>query len=181
MVQRELGARSPADLESVEHSIVSLRGQRVMLDMDLAALYGVPSKALNQAVRRNSTRFPSDFMFQLTTEEHAALRSQSVTLEPKRGRHRKYLPYAFTEQGVAMLSSVLRSSRAIEVNIHIMRVFVRLREKVEVYSRVLAELSMLRDRVDIHDESIGAIMNALDQLLRQPSRTTRRIGFETGD
>ena len=107
------------------------RGHTVLLDEDLAVLYGVNVKALNQATKRNKERFPEDFMFRLTTPELAVLRSQSVTLVAGRGKHRKYPPYAFTEQGVAMLSSVLRSKRAIEVNIEIMRAFVRLRAMLQ--------------------------------------------------
>ena len=114
-------------LERIEHRILTLRGERVMLDLDLAELYRVPTKVLKQAVRRNIERFPADFMFELTWEESKqSLRSQSVTL--KRGQHVKYRSCAFTEQGVAMLSSVLRSDRAIRVNIEIMRAFVKLRQ-----------------------------------------------------
>jgi ORF6N domain len=119
-------------LQRIESSIVLLRGLKVLLDVDLAALYGVDVKALNQAVRRNAERFPEDFMFQLALEEAGSLRSQMVTLEtPRRGTHREYLPYAFTEQGVAMLSSVLRSPRAIQMNIEIIRAFVRLRRMLQ--------------------------------------------------
>ena len=114
--------------ERIEKLIFLIRGQKVMLDSNLAELYDVPTKVFNQAVKRNKSRFPSDFMFQLTSEEFDILRSQIVTLETGRGRHRKYLPYAFTEQGVAMLSSILRSKRAVNVNIEIMRAFVRLRK-----------------------------------------------------
>ena len=113
--------------ERIESRIVLLRGQKVMLDSELAELYGVATKVLIQAIKRNIERFPADFMFQLTVEEADLLRSQIVTLKTGRGRHRKYLPYAFTEQGVAMLSSVLRSKRAVRVNVEIMRTFVRLR------------------------------------------------------
>jgi hypothetical protein len=118
----------------------SLRGQKVMLDTDLADLYQVPTKVLNQAVRRNKDRFPADFMFQLTADEFSALRSQIVTLDTGRGQHRKYLPYAFTEQGVAMLSSVLRSKRAVNVNIEIMRAFVRLRELLATHEDLANKL-----------------------------------------
>lgn len=110
----------------IEKRILFVRGQKVMLDSDLAALYGVKTKVLNQAVSRNSERFPEDFLFQRTEEEASRLRSQIVTLKVGRGQHRKYLPFAFTEQGVAMLSSVLRSPRAVRVNVEIMRAFVRL-------------------------------------------------------
>src|SRR5713101_8194436 len=127
MVRRRVGG--PVD--HIHRAILPVRGQRVMLDADLAALYRVPQKALIQAVRRNLSRFPVDFMFRLTGAEAAGLRSQFVTSNPPRGRGgRRYAPYAFTEQGTAMLSSVLRSRRAIEVNIAIMRTFVRLRQMV---------------------------------------------------
>jgi hypothetical protein len=109
----------PVSPERIEKSIFLIRGQKVMLDSDLAELYGVSTKVFNQAVKRNKDRFPSDFMFQLVKDEFDALRSQTVTLKSGRGRHRKYLPFAFTEQGVAMLSSVLRSRRAVRVNIEI--------------------------------------------------------------
>lgn len=127
----------------VEKRIFVIRGHRVMLDSDLAELYGVPTKRLNEAVHRNAMRFPEDFMFQLTTEESDPLRSQIATLKPGRGRHRKYLSYVFTEQGVAMLSSVLNSERAVQVNISIMRAFVALRRAAAshaVLSRRLDEL-----------------------------------------
>ena len=118
-------------VERIESAILAIRGRRVLLDSELAALYGVEVKVLNQAVKRNIERFPADFMFQLSAEEAAPLRSQIVTLKVARGLHRKYLPYAFTEQGVAMLSSVLRSPRAVQVNIEIMRAFVRLRQMLQ--------------------------------------------------
>lgn len=127
----------------VEKRIFVIRGHRVMLDSDLAELYGVPTKRLNEAVHRNAMRFPEDFMFQLTTEESDPLRSQIATIKPGRGRHRKYLSYVFTEQGVAMLSSVLNSERAVQVNISIMRAFVALRRAAAshaVLSRRLDEL-----------------------------------------
>ena len=114
--------------EIVMNKIYYIRGHKVMLDKDLAELYNVTTGNLNKAVSRNIKRFPEDFMFQLTTEEADSLRSHFVTLKTGRGRHRKYLPFAFTEQGVAMLSSVLRSKRAVQVNVEIMRAFVRLRQ-----------------------------------------------------
>jgi hypothetical protein len=120
--------KSLVRVEPIERAIVRLRGDYVMLDEDLAALYQVSVKALNQAVKRNRNRFPSDFMFRLTVRETESLRSQTVTLKRGRGRHRKYRPFAFTEQGVAMLSGILRSRRAVQVNIGIMRAFVRFRQ-----------------------------------------------------
>src|SRR5712691_9077804 len=128
----------------LERTILRLRGQNVMLDADLAALYGVPTKVLNQSVRRNRKRFPADFMFQLTTEEAVRLRSQIVTLKGtrkrSRGRHRKYLPYAFTEHGAAMLATVLRSHRAVRVSIEIVRAFIRLRQVLESHGELARKL-----------------------------------------
>ena len=122
--------------DSAGMTIRRIRGVPVMLDEDLAALYGVQVRTMNQAVKRNAMRLPHDFMFQLSGEEMAVLRSQFVILEHGKGHHRKYLPYAFTEQGVAMLSSVLNSDRAIQVNIHIMRAFVRMRELAVTHTRL---------------------------------------------
>ena len=165
--------------ESIAASIQLLRGQKVLLDSALAELYGVAPKVLLQAVRRNSKRFPADFMFELTESEWRSLRSQFVTLETGRGQHRKYKPKAFTEQGVAMLSSVLRSDRAIAVNIQIMRAFVRMRELIdsnrELSSR-LDELEMrLESRLDANDEAIAAILSAIRSLMSPPR--SRPIGF----
>jgi phage regulator Rha-like protein len=119
-----------------------------MLDRDLAKLYGVETRVLLQSMRRNLNRFPSDFMFQLSAEESTALRSQIVTLKGGRGQHRKYLPYVFTEQGVAMLSSVLRSERAVQVNIEIMRAFVRLREMIATHKDLARKLEALEKKYD---------------------------------
>lgn len=147
-----------------------------MLDSDLAALYCVRTKVLNQAVKRNRTRFPADFMFQLTLEESDSLRSQIVTLHLGRGKYRKYRPYAFTEQGVAMLSSVLSSERAIQVNIAIMRVFVRLREIIgsnKLLARRLAELEKK------YDAQFRVVFDAIRGLMEEPTSKSRRIGFMT--
>jgi hypothetical protein len=140
--------------QPIEWRIVLVRGQRVMLDTDLAALYGVEVKALNQAVKRNADRFPADFMFQLTREEAAALRSQIVTLVSSsgqskgRGRYPKYLPHAFTEQGIAMLSSVLKSRAAAQANVEIMRAFVRLRAMVAHNAELARRLDALESKYD---------------------------------
>jgi hypothetical protein len=139
-------------VDRIERAILLIRGQKVLLDEDLAELYEVETKVLNQAVRRNVERFPEDFMFPLTPEEWESLRSQNVTLKGGRGQHRKYLPYAFTEQGVAMLSSVLRSPRAVQVNIDIMRAFVRLRQFLashEELARKVAEMEKELQRVSV--------------------------------
>ena len=129
-------------------NILVIRGQRVLLDSDLAALYQVATKSLTRAVRRNLGRFPADFMFQLAVEESASLRSQSGALKIGRGKHRKYAPYVFTEQGVAMLSSVLNSERAVQVNVEIMRAFVRLRETVSTHKDLARRLIALESRYD---------------------------------
>jgi hypothetical protein len=159
----------------IDRRIQEVRGLQVLLDSDLASLYQVEVKALNQAVKRNPARFPEDFMFQLTLEEHAALRSRSVTLESGRGRHRKYRPYVFTEQGVAMLSSVLRSPRAIAVNVEIMRAFVRLRS-------VLIDHRQLSRRLDFLEATsegqFRAVFKAIRDLMETAKKKkTRAIGF----
>ena len=125
------------------HAILILRSQRELQDSELAALYGVSTKRFNEQVRRNRKRFPADFLFQLTAEESSSLRSQSATLKAGRGRHRKYLPYVFTEQGVAMLSTVLNSKRAIGVNIAIMRTFVRLRQILATHKELAERLTAM--------------------------------------
>ena len=162
--------------ERIEQRIVVLRHQKVMLDTDLAALYGVPPKVLNQAVKRNAARFPSDFMFQLTQQEHEALRSQSVTLESGRGQHRKYRPYAFTEQGVAMLSSVLGSPRAVQVNIEIMRAFVRLRAMVSSVKNLSRKLNSLEQK---YDKQFKAVFDTIRHLMAPPAKSGGGIGFRS--
>lgn len=168
----------PEALERVESRILVVRGQRVMVDRDLARLYGVPAKVLNQAVRRNVSRFPEDFMFQLDAEEYECLRSQFVTLDNQgRGAHRKYLPYAFTEQGVAMLSSVLRSPRAIQVNIEIMRAFVRLREYALSHSELARRIESLEIR---YDEHFRVVFDAIRELMMPEASPRTTIGFDGG-
>ena len=158
----------------IEQRICIIRGQRVMLDNILAQLYGVPVKVLNQAVKRNRRRFPPDFMFQLTSGEHRVLRSQIVTLHPGSGTHRKYRPYAFTEQGVAMLSSVLHSERAVLVNVEIMRAFVRLRELLATHKDLLRRIEALERK---YDAKFKVIFEAIRQLMAPPEAPRRRIGF----
>jgi hypothetical protein len=137
-----------------------------MPDSDLAGLYGVPVKVLNQAVKRHRSRFPEDFMFQLTTEEAKVLRSQTVTLEHGRGRHRKYLPHVFTEQGVAMLSGALNSERAIQVNIEIMRTFVRLREMIASHKDLADRLRQLEKK---YDARFRVVFDAIRELMVAPA------------
>ena len=170
-MSREAAKILPQRIEGV---ILLLRGQRVMLDSDLASLYGVSTKALNQAVRRNIERFPQDFMFQLTQEEVRFLRSQIVTLDAGRGRHRKFLPYAFTEQGVAMLSGVLRSPRAVRVNIEIMRAFVRLRGIAASNADLARRLDALEAK---YDSRFKVVFQAIRQLMAPTAKPGRRIGF----
>ena len=155
-------------------SIRLFRGLRVILDQDLASLYGVTTKALNQAVRRNRERFPSDFMIHLTRAEAESLRSQLVTLKKGRGRHRKYQPYVFTEQGVAMLSSVLRSSRAIAVNIEIMRAFVELRRMLETTTGLARKITTLERR---YDRQFKVVLDAIRELMSPTKSAGRRIGY----
>jgi len=146
-----------------------------MLDSDLATLYGVETRVLIQAVQRNRERFPDDFLIQLTREEYNTLRSQTVTLHRGRGQHRKYLPYVFTEQGVAMLSSVLRSSRAISVNIEIMRAFVRLREILSTHKELARKLEEMEEK---YDGQFTVVFDAIRQLMAPPlPENTRKIGF----
>jgi phage regulator Rha-like protein len=163
--------------ERLEKAILLIRGHKVMLDRDLAELYGVETGALNRAVKRNSQRFPEDFTFQITEEEAERLRCQTGI--SKRGRGgRRYLPYVFTEQGVAMLSSVLNSERAIQVNIAIMRVFVRLREIMATHKELALKLAKLEERLESHDEQIQTIFEAIRQLMAPPEKPRKRIGFE---
>lgn len=162
-------------VEQIARTIILLRGQKVMLSQQLAELYGVPVKALNQAVKRHRDRFPRDFTFQLTADEFDNLKSQIVT--SSWGGVRRALPYAFTEQGVAMLSSVLRSARAVKVNIAIMRAFVKLRQALDGNRELAAKFADLEKRVGKHDKEIGAIIEAIRQLMSPPEKPKREIGF----
>lgn len=172
-------SKKPALDENIARSILVLRGHRVLLDDELATLYRVATKVLLQAVKRNAGRFPKDFMIRLNADEWSALRSQIVTSNEKRGG-RRYLPYAFTEQGVAMLSSVLNSERAIAVNIEIMRAFVRMRELQSHNKELARRFAQLEARLDnkiaAHDEAIAAILSAIRQLMH-PHVPRRGIGF----
>jgi hypothetical protein len=168
--------------ELIERRIYLIRDQKVMLDRDLADIYGVETRALVQAVKRNIERFPNDFMFQLGPEEASTLRSQLVTLEKGRGRYPKYAPYAFTELGVAMLSSVLRSERAVRMNILIMRAFVRLREILATHKDLGRAVEDIRRRQDEQGAQITAIIETINQLLLpEPVPPKRRIGFQADD
>jgi len=159
----------------IEHAILLIRGQRVMLDRDLAAMYGVTTGNLNKAVQRNIRRFPSDFMFQLTTDEAETVRFQIGILQ--KGSHFKYLPYVFTQEGVAMLSGVLNSPRAEQVNIAIMRAFVRLRETLSLHKELAQKLAELERKIENHNEHIQTLFEAIHQLMEPPEEPRREIGF----
>ena len=161
-------------IDRIAQSIYLLRGQKVMLGQDLASLYGVTVGALTQAMKRNANRFPNDFVFQLNAQEFADLKSQIVISSWGGLRSR---PYAFTEQGVAMLSSVLKSERAVKVNIAIMRAFVKLRETLETNCKLARKFSELEKHVGKHDDEIAAIIDAIRQLMAPPPKPQREIGF----
>jgi hypothetical protein len=161
--------------QHMAQAIRFVREERVLLDFDLARLYGVTTGNLNKAVRRNRDRFPADFMFQLSAEETKSLIFQFGISKGRGGR--RHFPYAFTEQGVAMLSSVLNSERAVKVNIAIMRAFVRLREILETNRDLAQKFSELEKRVGKHDEEIGAILEAIRQLMAPLEKPRREIGF----
>ncbi|MEK7375747.1 MAG: ORF6N domain-containing protein [Candidatus Margulisiibacteriota bacterium] len=160
--------------EVVENRILLIRGQKVILDKDLALLYGVKTKTLIQSVKRNLNRFPEDFMFELNNIEFDTLRSQIVT--SNRGG-RRYLPYAFTEHGVAMLSSVLKSERAVLVNIAIMRAFIKLRRMISRNKDIEHKLNQLEHKVERHDEDIINILNAIRQIMKEEEKPKGKFGF----
>lgn len=166
-------------LEKISSKIYFIRNEKVLLDSDLAELYNVETKRLKEAVRRNIKRFPNDFMFKLTREEYAALRSQFASL--KRGQHSKYLPYAFTEQGVAMLSSVLNSERAIKVNIAIMRAFVKMREYLQSNEKLARKLKELeeetKEKFTKQQKQITLIFEAIQELMKEDEKPKRKIGY----
>ncbi len=163
------------ELELIKNSILEIRGKKVMLDMDLAKIYEVETRALKQAVRRNLDRFPEDFMFQLTKEEWSILRSQIVTLEVGKGNHPKFLPFAFTEQGVAMLSAVLNSQRAVNASIAIMRAFVMIRQWALTYQELSDKLS---DLEKLHNQKFNDIDQVLKYLLQKDHSKTQQVQRE---
>ena len=183
-------------IQSIQNRIYELRGERIMLDRDLAYLYGTETKVLNLSVKRNIKRFPKDFMFQLTKEEFESLRFQIETLENSsplrpqiatiktgRGQHRKYLPYAFTEQGVAMLSGVLNSDKAISMNIAIMRAFVQIKKVLLKQGNLKEQLKEIKDRLGEHDVQLNQIYDAMENLLDEKAALRKweereRIGFK---
>ena len=160
----------------VESRIFALRGHKVILDSDLAELYGVPVKRLNEQVKRNRERFPADFMFQVDARELESLRSQNATSKAGRGG-RRYAPYAFTEHGAIMAATVLNSERAVEMSVFVVRAFVRLREMLATNEKLAAKIDELEQRLDIHDESIQDLLEAIRQLMLPEPGTDRKIGF----
>lgn len=163
----------PVPMEVVRGKIYLIRGQKVLLDSDLAEMYGIETKNLNKAVKRNISRFPDDFMFQLTGEESAGLRFQSGTSKTGSGG-RRYNPYVFTEQGVAMLSSVLNTDRAVQVNIAIMRAFVQMRELAASNRSIAKRLDELEQK---YDAQFRVVFDAIREMMEPPAKKSRKIGF----
>src|ERR1700733_7597123 len=169
--------RSTTLASAVESRILLLRHQRVILDTDIADLYGVPVKVLNQQVKRNRERFPADFVFQLTSKEDAVLRSQFVTSKEGRGG-RRYAPYAFTEHGAIMAATVLNSERAVEMSVFVVRAFVRLREMLATNRRLAGKIDELENRLDTHDSTIQDLLEAIKELMTPEDPPRKRIGFQ---
>ena len=195
----EVAIKGVNDIDVIKNRIYEVRGMRVMLDRDLAELYEVEVKYLKRQVNRNIERFPEDFMFEISHEEYNSLRCQNGTLKSGRGQHAKYMPYAFIEEGVAMLSGILRSPMAIQVNINIMRAFVAIRHAIGAWQGVNLKVEQLSHKVDnlnarvdeiLHEQNennmemavqISALNDALDQLREKPSTPRKRIGFKQGN
>jgi len=171
--------QTPLRPAAIEDAILSIRGERVILDEDLAMFYGVTTKRLNEQVKRNLRRFPADFMFQLTPDEVQALRSQKATLKTGRGQHRKYLPFAFTEHGALMLATVLNSEVAVEASVYVVRAFVKLRQILATNRALAAKLLQLEQRVGKHDQVIPHLIAAVRKLMEKPTPTKRKIGFRS--
>jgi hypothetical protein len=170
----DMNDKSSISANSIVEYIYVVRGAKVMLDQDLAVLYEVQTKVLKQAVRRNIKRFPDDFMYELTKKEYQSLRSQTVTL--KRGQHSKYLPFAFTEQGIAMLSGILTSERAIAVNIEIMRAFIQLRSIAFTVQKIEGKINELEKK---YNKNFAIVFEALRQLIQQKNEPRKQIGFKS--
>jgi hypothetical protein len=172
-----MNKKAIALVKQTESKIQLIRGQKVILDTDLAALYGVSVKQLNQQIKRNSGRFPADFLFRLSRAEHENLRSQFVTSSSGYGG-RRYLPYAFTEYGAIMAATVLNSERAVEMSIFVVRAFVRMREALSSNQKIVAKLGELERHLESHDSDIQQLIEAIRELMTPPEPNRRRIGFE---
>lgn len=168
---------SVVPVERIENRIILVRGQKVLLDADLAALYGVSTKRFNEQVRRNAARFPEDFMFPLSAEQWNSLRSQFATLETGRGRHRKYLPLVFTEHGAIMAATILNSPRATQVSVYVVRAFVRLRELLASNRELARRLDQLEKKLGSHDQAIAGLINTIRDLMTPPEPKRRPIGL----
>lgn len=166
-----------APVEHITQSILVLRGHRVILDRDLAVIYGVETRTLNQAVKRNAERFPEDFRFQLTTEEALTSRSQTVILKSGRGRNIKFLPYAFTEHGAIQAANVLNSPRAVRMGIHVVRAFVQLRQMLASNKELEQKFAELERKVSTHDQAIVGILKAIRELMNPQEIKKQPIGF----
>ncbi len=173
----------PLSIEEIAQRIMIVRGKRVLLDVDLAAFYGVATKRFNEQVKRNRARFPEDFMFQLNEVEFANLRSQFATSSLNGGSHggRRYAPFAFTEHGAIMASMVLNSARATEVSVHVVRAFIELRNLVAGNKELASKLKRLERKVDSHDQAITGLIDSMRQLLAPPDPKKRSIGFVIQD
>src|SRR3984885_226813 len=169
--------RSTTLASAVESRILLLRHQRVILDTDIADLYGVPVKVLNQQVKRNRERFPADFVFRLTSKEDAVLRSQFVTSKQGRGG-RRYAPYAFTEHGAIMAATVLNSERAVQMSVFVVRAFVRLREMLATNRKLAGKIDELENRLDTHDSTIQDLIEAIKELMKPEDPPRKSIGFQ---
>jgi phage regulator Rha-like protein len=169
--------RRGASAFAVESRILFLRHQRVILDADIAELYGVSVKVLNQQIKRNRERFPADFVFQLTAKENEVLRSQFVTSKKGRGG-RRYTPYAFTEHGAIMAATVLNSERAVQMSVFVVRAFVRLREMLATNRRLAGKIAELENQLDTHDSVIQELIEAIKELMTPKEPSRRRIGFQ---
>ena len=167
--------RSLIPTETIEKKILLIRGQKVMLDRDLAKLYGVTTKRLNEQVKRNKSRFPEDFMFQLTREEKAGVVANCDHL--RQLKFSPVRPFAFTEHGAIMVASVLNTQRAVDVSIYVVRAFVRLRELLSTHKELARKLTELEKRVSVQDSSIRTIVEAIRQLMTEPDTKTKKIGF----
>ena len=168
----------PSAVPRIENRIFLIRGQKVLLDDDLAVLYAVKVNALNQAVKRNKKRFPPDFVFRLTAKENRNLKSQIVTASSTHGG-RRTLPYAFTEHGAIMAASILNSPRAIEMSVFVVRAFVRLRDTLASHKALAAKFTELERRLETHDKTIGEIIDAIRALMAPPEKPSRQIGFRS--
>ena len=161
--------------ETISNKIYFIRDQKVMLDSDLASLYEVQTKVLKQAVKRNISRFPEDFMFELNKIEYDSLRSQIVTLKKGRGEHQKYLPFAFTEHGILMLSSILKSDKAIQTNIQIMRIFTKVRQMLLDTTEIRVDILQIQKKLENHDKNIELVFSYLDELTEKKENESERV------